>query len=127
MKKIWESGGVAFYFDGSDYDLEDDIYFEPGYYKWNAHVVLDWSSNTQIYDVVYLMELPEDGMGENGQIKPDWSPYYRKCDKGVVVRKLPNITGDDRRPPFVNRDNSVFILDIPGTLHINGEEFVWRE
>ena len=119
----WENCAIGFYFNGTIRELEGDIRFEPGYYLWNAHTILDWETATPVFDFVYLMK------AEGKRLKEDGTPVhpnlYKECKNGIVVRKLPKLSAGKERPPFENRDEDVFMLDIPEKLQIHGEEFHW--
>jgi hypothetical protein len=120
---VWENCAIAFYWEGVEEDLYGDVCFEPGYYMWNEHTMLNWKTEVPEFDFVYLM------LAHEGQLKEDGTPtnpeLYRICDKGVVVRKICREHGNGGpRPAFENRsDGYVFIIDVPGKVRINGEEF----
>ena len=119
----WSNCAIAFYWEGTEEILEDDIVFDPGFYLWNDHTVLNWRTMTSEFDVVYLMQATGDRLADSGL--PKNQDLYRMCDKGVVVRRLRREhESGGPRPAFENRsDGYVFIIDVPGKVRISGEEF----
>ena len=122
----WSDCAIAFYWEEVEEDLDGDIYFEPGYYMWNEHTILNWKTMTPEFDFVYLIEATGERVKEDGT--PKCPELYRLCDKGVVVRKLSREHESGRpRPPYENRSNECFIIDVPGKVRISGEEFHFFE
>ena len=118
----WHDCAIAFYWEGVEEGLDGDIVFEPGYYMWNDHTILNWKTMTPEFDFVYLMQATGDRLDENGL--PKYPELHRLCDKGVVVRRLGREhENGGPRPTFENRDEHVFIIDVPGKVRISGEEF----
>lgn len=118
----WGNCAIAFYWEGTEEELEDDIYFEPGHYLWNEHTLLNWQTMAPEFDFVYLMKATDGNFLENGKLR--FPELYRMCDKGVVVRRLRREhESGGPRPSFENRDEYVFIVDVPGKVRISGEEF----
>ena len=115
----WSNCAIAFYWEGTEEILEDDIVFEPGDYLWNPHTILNWKTGEQEFDVLYLLR---------ANAQPQHPELYRSCDKGVVVRRLSRTHEDGGpRPTFENRSDSyVFIIDVPGKVRISGEEFHFK-
>ena len=122
----WHDCAIAFYWEGVEEDLDGDIYFEPGYYLWNEHTILNWKTMTPEFDFVYLIKATGERVNEDGT--PKFPELYRLCDKGVVVRKLSREHESGRpRPSYENRSNECFIIDVPGKVRISGEEFHFFE
>ncbi len=122
----WSDCAIAFYWEAVEEDLDGDIYFEPGYYMWNDHTILNWKTMTPEFDFVYLIEATGERVKEDGT--PKFPELYRMCDKGVVVRKLSREhESGGTRPTYENRGNECFIIDVPGKVRISGEEFHFFE
>ncbi len=131
-KVLWGPCAIAFDFNPStlvnEMDIKDqdikpgDLFFEPGFYMFNDHTVLNWKTQTPVFDFVYLI------MAEGSRCKEDGTPklpeLYRMCDKGVVVRKLSLLDEDgNERPSYRNYNNDVFVVAAPDGVRINGYEF----
>lgn len=122
----WSDCAIAFYWEGVEEDLDGDIVFDPGYYMWNDHTILNWKTMTPEFDFVYLIQATGERVDEGGI--PKYPDLYRFCDKGVVVRKLSREhENGGPRPTYENRSNYVFIVDVPGKVRISGEEFHFFE
>ena len=122
---MWEPCAVAFDFNPSTHVNEKpgDLFFEPGFYMFNDHTILNWKTLTPTFDFVYLIKAEGDRCKEDGTpIQPE---LYRKCDKGVVVRKLSllNKDGNQRRSCSFMGAYNVFVVAAPDGVTINGEEF----
>jgi len=105
----WGPCAVAFYWEGAEEDLVDDIYYEPGFYAWKTTERLNWETMAPVFISVRLIKAAGNLLKEDGT--PKQPEQYLLCDKGVVVRqiRLKHENGRER-PPFVNKDEYVFII-----------------
>lgn len=123
----WSDCTIEFNFDPVGVLISNDvteIYFEPGWYMWNTHTILNWKTMTSEFDFIYLIQATGERLKEDGT--PHYPELYKKCDKGVVVRKLPREKGELRQA-YESKHKDAFIIDVPGKVRISGEEFHFLE
>ena len=123
--KLWhECNAIGFHWDGKEDITETDIVFEPGYYMWNTHCILNWKTGNDEYDFIYLIQATGDRLKEDGT--PKAPELYRHCPKGVVVSHFnsPSEVSDmSKHPVTLISKHPVTIIEVPGAVKINGEEF----